>query len=234
MDFHVQNKCILRFKALFLAITDGTSQMILDFALLGEKGKSGNFGMSVKELNQRFTKEHDGQEALQERINEYTANKINLMIAMITRAISKGVKFRYVLADSWFACKDNRKLRCYYIVADVIFAETKVRLFALITTNTNLDFFAAYRIYSQRWSLEVVFKETKGLLGLGKCQANNFASQIAATSLNALQYNILSVVKRFAAYETIGKLFGTVYCGQNMGSSPRTDHSNSKPFRLGR
>lgn len=270
---HVQNKCILGFKALFLAITDGTSQMILDFALLGEKGKSGNFGMSVKELRERFTKEHDGQEALQERINEYTANKINLMIAMITRAISKGVKFRYVLADSWFACKDiirfirsrhmncdylgmikvgengrtkyhferkdytapalikvlskrkqhkySRKLRCYYIVADVIFAETKVRLFfvkrskngawnGLITTNTNLDFFEAYRIYSQRWSLEVVFKEAKGLLGLGKCQANNFASQIAATSMNALQYNILSVVKRFAAYETIGKLFETV------------------------
>ena len=45
------------------------------------------------------------------------------------------------------------------------------------------------------------------MLGLGKCQANNFASQIAATSLVALQYNILSVVKRFTAYETMGKLF---------------------------
>ena len=41
-------------------------------------------------------------------------------------------------------------------------------------------------LYFQRWSLEVVFKEAKRLLGLGKCQANNFASQIAATSLTAL------------------------------------------------
>ena len=63
---------------------------------------------------------------------------------------------------------------------------------------------------AQRWSLEVVFKEAKGLLGLGKCQAGNFASQIAATSLTALQYNILSLVKRFAAYETMGKLFEDV------------------------
>lgn len=269
---HVQNKCILGFKALFLAITDGTSQMILDFALLGEKGRKGNFGMSAKELQQRFTKERDERDALQEGINEYTAKKTDLMIDMIKRAISKGARFRYVLADSWFACKDiirfirsrhmkcdylgmikvgengktkycferklytapalikhlikrkqrrySRKLRCLYIVADVAFADTKVRLFfvkrskngawnGLITTNTGLDFLEAYRIYAQRWSLEVVFKEAKGLLGLGKCQANNFASQIAATSLTALQYNILSVVKRFAAYETMGKLFET-------------------------
>ncbi len=52
---HVHHKCILGFKALFLAVTDGTSQMILDFAILGEKGKNGNYGMSDRELQQRFT-----------------------------------------------------------------------------------------------------------------------------------------------------------------------------------
>lgn len=270
---HVQNKSILGFKALFLAITDGASQMILDFALLGEKGKKGNFGMSDRELRRRFTKERDGRDALQERLGEYTAKKTDLTIEMISRAIKKGVRFRYVLADSWFACKDiirfirsrhikcdylgmikvgengktrysfegkdytapalikllagrgqrkySRKLRCYYIVADVMFADTRVRLFfvrrskngawnGLMTTDVRLGFFEAYRLYSQRWSLEVLFKEAKGLLGLGKCQANNFASQIAATSMTALQYNILSLVKRFAAYETMGKLFENV------------------------
>lgn len=270
---HVQNRSILGFKALFLAITDGTSQMILDFVLLGEKGKRGNFGMSDKELKQRFTKERDCRNALQERIGEYTAKKTDLMIEMISRAIKKGVRFRYVLADSWFACKDiirfirsrhikcdylgmikvgengktkysfegknytapaliklltgrgqrkySRKLRSHYIVADVMFADTQVRLFfvrrgkngawnGLMTTDVRLGFFEAYRTYSQRWALEVVFKEAKGLLGLGKCQANNFASQIAATSMTALQYNILSLVKRFAAYETMGKLFANV------------------------
>ena len=45
------------------------------------------------------------------------------------------------------------------------------------------------------------------MLGLGKCQARDFASQIACASLAAIQYNLLSVVKRFNAYETIGALF---------------------------
>ena len=103
---HVQNKCILGFKALFLAITDGTSQLILDFALLGEKGKKGNYGMSDKELQQRFIKKRDDKDALQERIKEYSTKKTDLTIDMIRRAISKGVRFRYVLADSWFTCKD--------------------------------------------------------------------------------------------------------------------------------
>lgn len=270
---HVQNRCILGFKALFLAITDGKSQLILDFAILGEKGKDGNFGMSVKELKQRFTKERNQEEPLQERIREYSHKKTDLMIEMIGRAIKRGVKFRYVLADSWFANKEiirfvhsrhvkcdylgmikvgtkgkttysferkdltapeliklltkrgqkkyGRKLRCYYMAVDATSGGVPVRLFfvkrnkngawnGLITTGTTLDFFEAYRLYSQRWALEVVFKESKGLLGLGKCQANNFASQIAATSLTALQYNILSLVKRFAAYETMGKLFENV------------------------
>ena len=102
--------------------------------------------------------------------------------------------------------------------ADVAFADTSVRIFfirrskrgpwsGLLTTDLDLGFFEAYRIYSRRWSLEVIFKECKGLLGLGKCQSNNFAAQIASTSLVALQYNILSAVKRFMDYETIGELF---------------------------
>lgn len=103
-------------------------------------------------------------------------------------------------------------------MADIVFADTKVRLFfirrggqgawnGLITTDLKLEFFEAYRIYAQRWSLEVVFKDSKSLLGLGKCQARDFASQIACVSLAAIQYNLLSVVKRFNAYETIGALF---------------------------
>ena len=51
-----------------------------------------------------------------------------------------------------------------------------------------LDFFEAYRIYSRRWSLEVVFKESKGRLGLGKYQMRNFSSQIAMTAITAMQY----------------------------------------------
>lgn len=129
--------------------------------------------------------------------------------ALIRHLNKKGVK------------KYSRKLRCWYITAEVTFAGVNCRMFfiwrtkngtwsGLITTNTKLEFLEAYRIYSQRWSLEVVFKEGKGLLGMGKCQAKDFAEQIAHTSIVALQYNILSFTKRFHDYETIGGLFREV------------------------
>ena len=267
---HLAHKSILGFKGLFLGITDGVTQMLLDFAILGEKGKKGNYGMSARELSNRYSIEREAGSALETRIGEYSMSKIDLTIEMIKRAILHKVKFRYVLADSWFTCakiikyirgrhikcdylgmikigddsrtkyhferknlnapaiikalekrgkkKYSRKFKCWYMSADVIFADTPVRLFfvrrskrgpwsGLLCTDLRLGFFEAYKIYSRRWSLEVIFKESKGLLGLGKCQSSNFAAQIASTSLVALQYNVLSVVKRFEAYETIGELF---------------------------
>lgn len=77
----------------------------------------------------------------------------------------------------------------------------------LLTTNLELDFQDAYRIYSMRWTIEVFFKECKQYLGLGKCQSQDFDAQIASTTICVLQYNLLSVVKRFEGYETIGELF---------------------------
>ena len=80
----------------------------------------------------------------------------------------------------------------------------------MVTTNTELEFKAAYRIYSMRWSLEVVFKDSKGNLGLGKYQVRNFDSQIACTAITAIQYNILATARWFSSYETIGGLFRDV------------------------
>jgi len=270
---HLEHRSILGFKALFLGITDGISQMLLDFCILGEKGRKGNYGMSGKELSRRYSIERDEDTAIQTRLDEYSTSKIDLTIEMIRRAVKHKIRFRYVLADSWFTCakivrfirsrhikcdyigmikvgeegktkyrferkdltapaiikrldkrgekKYSRKLRCWYMSADVVFADTHVRLFfirrskrgpwsGLLTTDLSLGFFETYRIYSRRWSQEVIFKESKGLLGLGKCQSANFAAQIASTSLVALQYNILSAVKRFMDYETIGELFRQV------------------------
>jgi hypothetical protein len=114
--------------------------------------------------------------------------------------------------------KYSRTLGCYHITVDVTFAGRNVRLFfckrgkwakwnGLITTNRQLCFIDAYRIYSMRWSLEVVFKESKQNLGLGKYQMRNFSSQIAMTAITAMQYNLLSTARRFSDYETIGGLF---------------------------
>lgn len=71
----------------------------------------------------------------------------------------------------------------------------------------DLDFERAYKIYSTRWAIEVFFKKSKQHLGLGKCKSQDFDAQIAHTSLCMMQYNILSVAKRFDSYETLGELF---------------------------
>lgn len=268
---HVEHKMILGFKGLFLGITDGATQMLMDFCLVGEKGKKGTCNLKQKQLDARFKKERNEDSHTAKRIKEYDESKIKLMIEMIKRLISRKIHFDYILADSWFACaevirfvtsrhvkchylgmikmgktkyhynrkdytakalvalfdhpkkgrKFSRNLGCYYVTVDVEFAGRKVRLFftkrnkksewnALITTNTELEFKEAYRIYSMRWSLEVVFKDSKGNLGLGKYQMRNFASQIACTAITAMQYNILATARRFSSYETIGGLFREV------------------------
>ena len=45
------NSMILDFKVLFLGITDGWSQMLLDFSLVGEEGKK-NYGLKQKQLEE--------------------------------------------------------------------------------------------------------------------------------------------------------------------------------------
>ncbi len=106
----------------------------------------------------------------------------------------------------------------YYSEALVDFDGIKVKLFfsktsrrgkwtVLLTTDLTLKFEQAYRIYSIRWQIEVFFKDSKQYLGLGKNQSQDFDAQISATTLTMIQYNILSVVKRFLDYESIGELF---------------------------
>lgn len=266
---HLAHKAVLGFKCLCMAVTDGVSQILLDFDIIGEKGKKGNYGMSAKELRSRHETEHDSG-VLRQRENAYDMSKLELAKEMIRRAIRKGIKFSYVLADSWFTNKDiirfihsrhvkchwlgmikvgengktkyqtgygelsapalvklgkklklqkySRKLKCNYIIYDAVFGGIPVRIFlvrrtqhgkwnGLLTTDRELDFSKAWRIYSRRWALEVAFKDCKTNLGFGKCQSTSFASQIAAATLCCIQYNILSVARRFSDYETIGDLF---------------------------
>ena len=266
---HVTHSTRLGFKGLFLCRTDGKTQTILDFSLHGEEGGRPEkpFGMTKMQRDKQYTKMREQTDAVHNRIGEYTQSKIQKAIEMVKHAISEGMRFDYLLADSWFTCTDivkfiksrhscchflgmikmgktkylfekkllsakelirllanrksvkySRRLHCYYAVADVELAGVRVRLFfcrrtknadwnGLLTTNYKLDFIEAYHVYSKRWSIEVFFKEGKGLLGLGKSQSRDFAAQIASISLTILQYNILSTVKRFAAYQTIGGLF---------------------------
>lgn len=111
-----------------------------------------------------------------------------------------------------------KRLHCKHFTIDVKYAGHKLRLFfcrrghkgdwnVLLTTDLSLDFFKAYEIYSRRWVTETSYKEEKCLLGLGKCESQNFTAQVAAIAMTIIQYNILCAVKRFDSYESIGTLF---------------------------
>ncbi len=77
----------------------------------------------------------------------------------------------------------------------------------LVSSNTKLGILKAYEIYSNRWCIEVFFKESKNYFGLGKSQSRDFDAQIADISIAMIEYNVFSLAKRFEAYETIGALF---------------------------
>ena len=117
--------------------------------------------------------------------------------------------------------KYSRHYRFYYCEVAAIFASTPVKLFfyrngrkgewnALLSTNSALGAYEAYKLYSMRRAIEVSFAEAKRLLNLGKCQCRDFASQIASISLCMLQYNILEYIKRYESHETIGGAFRDV------------------------
>jgi hypothetical protein len=268
---HVSRTSILGFKGLVMAFHDGKSLFALDVALHCEKGKNQKkpYGLTPTQAKERYSKKRTNQSIAKKRTQECFISKIDSMISMIRLAITKGIRFDYLLVDSWFTCfelvqfiktrkidchflgmikmgntkylfndsllsakqivesskrkkqlKRSRKLGYHYIECVVDFQGIKVKLFfcktsykgkwhGLLTTNLELTFEQAYKIYSTRWSIEVFFKESKQYLGLGKCQSQDFDAQIAGITISMLQYNMLSVAKRFSDYETLGELFRT-------------------------
>ena len=105
---HVLHRSILGFKGLFLCHTDGKTQTMLDFSLHGEEGKNPEKkqGLTDKQRKARFNKKRDGDSAVNTRIKEYRQSKIDRSIEMVREAIRKGIRFDYLLVDSWFTCAD--------------------------------------------------------------------------------------------------------------------------------
>ena len=55
--------------------------------------------------------------------------------------------------------------------------------------------------------IQAVRELCRGYLGLGKCQSRSYNAQIADTTLCFMMYQMLSLIKRFSEYETLGALF---------------------------
>jgi hypothetical protein len=274
---HVTHTYNYGFKGLFLMYHDSKSLFGLDFSLHGEKGKDKEkpCGLTAKQAKKRFTGKRPRKSCGEQRVNEYFKTKTEMLIEMLRSAISSGIRFDYLLTDSWFTnfelirfittrkmkcfflgmvkngntlyhvdgkelnfgqilknlkhsqkAKDCKKLNCKYYEVKVELKGIKIKLFfckttkkskwhGLLTTHTELNFENAFEIYATRWTIEVYFKDCKQLLRLGKCESRHFEAHmvsersrtIAATTLCFLQYNLLSVVKRFDGYESFGALF---------------------------
>ena len=77
---HVTHSMMLGFKGLFIGITDGIGQILLDFAIVGEAGKKGNHGLKQKQLDARFTKEHDKDSHTAKRIYSNWQKKMTTLL----------------------------------------------------------------------------------------------------------------------------------------------------------
>lgn len=95
--------------------------------------------------------------------------------------------------------------------------QKKWRMF--ISTDTSLKFVKMMEIYSIRWTIEVMFRELKQHLQLGKCQSRDFDAQIASVTVSMILYVFLSYLRRMNAYESIGGLFELIkdeVCEKNL------------------
>lgn len=66
-----------------------------------EKDKQKVQGLTAKQRKARYTEDHEGQ-AVKERVDEYLMKKTDKAIDMVKYAIKRGVRFDYLLVDSWF------------------------------------------------------------------------------------------------------------------------------------
>ena len=77
----------------------------------------------------------------------------------------------------------------------------------IATTNLKIGAKTGYKIYQNRWSIEVSYKELKQHLKFGACQSRDFDGQVADATQCLLAYNYLSSHKARHEYETLGGLF---------------------------
>lgn len=264
---HVNGHCVLGFKLLLLALSDGTSTLPVDFSLHREKGKRKDFGLTGEERKKQFRFKRQDSNPDYIRAKECDRSKIDVAVEMLQRAWKHGIRAQYLLADSWFACEklikevraigkgavhyiglgkmgktkyevrgrlynanelvalyereeshQCRKYKCLYISLRARLGNQPVRIFLIkygknrnwnimLCSDMAMGFVRALELYQMRWNIEVLNKECKGYLALGKCQERNFNGQIADCTLCFITYIVLALGKRFTTYETMGEMF---------------------------
>lgn len=116
-------KCILEFKAVFVCYSDGRTQFMLDSTIQAEIGKNKDKpqGLTKKQRAAQYTKERADVEKVNVRKSEMMESKIVNVIRIIRRAITEGIRFDYLLVDSWYPCAElfrfihSRHFKCNLI-----------------------------------------------------------------------------------------------------------------------
>jgi hypothetical protein len=76
-----------------------------------------------------------------------------------------------------------------------------------LSTDPDMGFSKMMEVYTIRWSIEVMFRETKQYLGLGKCKSRDFDAQITNVTICFILFIFLAYYRRITDYETIGGIF---------------------------
>lgn len=103
---HVAQKSVLGYKLLLLAINDKKSTVPLDFSLHAEAGRKKNFGLTGRQLRNRFCKRRAAGDCSHKRAEELLMEKPQSAVEMLRRAVKNGFLAKYLLADKWFFGKD--------------------------------------------------------------------------------------------------------------------------------
>ena len=112
---------------------------------------------------------------------------------------SRKFNARYIKVPVWY---DKRRVNLFFIR---IGSENKWK--CMITNDLSLNFNKLIETYHIRWSIEVFYKDAKQYLQLGKCQCNNFDSQIGAATLAIMQYIMLVLYKQMHYGQSLGSIF---------------------------
>ena len=112
---------------------------------------------------------------------------------------SRKYNAKYIRVPVWY---DNRRVNLFFVKLG-----SRGKWKAFITNDLEIGFNKLIETYQIRWSIEVFFKDCKQHLQLGKCQCNNFDSQIGATTLAMMQYMMLLLYKQMHYGNSLGSIF---------------------------
>ena len=101
--------------------------------------------------------------------------------------------------------KKMPKYNSRYFIVNGFIGKEIIRIF--FTTDLTMGITKCFETYQIRWSIEVLAKESKQYLGLGRYQGRDFDGQIADCTLCHMTYIALALDKRLNDYETMGALF---------------------------